>query len=744
VIVQLRAFIGALLVISVVACSAAPPTSAPAATNSAPASSELPASPSAGQSSVSPTAQPQTSPPIPQLPEGPTSSQLILEAVEAGALDELTALEYRVYAAFGDSRLPPQYDSGRITEDGAALAAAVQQLDNLPTDVATKLRPFLLRPTDPEGVFQGQAAGVGQSVEQARIVSAGPLFQIGNPFTPADFVCEATGWGHIDGGSSLSGPAWKVWAQCNDPAGLTEAVAAAGDMDLFWREETNLMGTPIPDGGGRLEAGDGPIDIYLANGTQCASTGGRCLNPSGPRHMDIAGYSLPAATFVSSGNAPKSSGFIVLLRPYAQFSPSTLAHELFHVLENAYNAFGTLNAGGRWNWFVEASAKWAQWRFHKPSRADRVYPYFQNFLHTEPGLTTVDGKNEYSSLVWPYFLQLKGGGDNAIQRTWAAIVGKADNANVDAAINSVLPFASNFKDFAATAYNDVLRPTDPVSPHFWDLDAGLPKQAPGDVKWVEHTLPANPKGTPPLEIQVSQPPLSIRYTDLIVTDEVRQVVVDFSSIAPQESFDPVALLDIKDHAWQRRDLGKGVTRFCRDRPAEDVGELIIAVANHEYEAGKDLRGHWEVQSLADPCALYSITIDWVDSYDGIEDGMHFVGDVDQVDLALSNKDTQYLTGTGTVSGDRFGWQKCNPGIDLTPSGTVSATFYAVVDKITQTVTVNAWADADTDLAGISTGFFVLDIDGGRFNIDPGPSVGEPCPHFSYGEAFVERLEQPPP
>ena len=63
-------------------------------------------------------------------PAEPRAQQKIVAALEAGAIDGETALLYRAYALFGDSRLPDIYrGSGSVDEDGTLLfeiAAALE------------------------------------------------------------------------------------------------------------------------------------------------------------------------------------------------------------------------------------------------------------------------------------------------------------------------------------------------------------------------------------------------------------------------------------------------------------------------------------------------------------------------------------------------------------------------------------------------------------------------------------------
>ncbi|MEA2674394.1 MAG: hypothetical protein QOI92_1586, partial [Chloroflexota bacterium] len=73
-------------------------------------------------------------------PAEPTSAGLIEAAVEAGTIDDATGLLYRIYAMFGDPRLPVAYATGQAREDIVALMRAGAEVDSLPPAVAAQIR----------------------------------------------------------------------------------------------------------------------------------------------------------------------------------------------------------------------------------------------------------------------------------------------------------------------------------------------------------------------------------------------------------------------------------------------------------------------------------------------------------------------------------------------------------------------------------------------------------------------------
>ena len=134
-----------------------------------------------------------------------------------------------------------------------------------------------------------------------------------------------------------------------------------------------------------------------------------------------------------------------------------------------------------------------------------------------------------------------------------------------------------------------------------------------------------------------------------------------------------------------------------------------------------------------------IKIVWTDTYDGVADTITFLGNLTATEPDPVSGAVLY-TGTGTASGARAGWARCNPGIDVVPSGTVDATFNGYLTG-TGSIMISAYADVFTVLAGISTAPMEVPIVGGFAQFDS-PTIGELCPHGSHGEMTVTSLVLP--
>ena len=105
----------------------------------------------------------------------PSSFDLIDKAVADHLIDEETALVYTTYAAFGDTRLPAQYQGADSeVEDTGALRQAVAQWDSLSPQAQAILTPFLTAPSAPGSWLELPTIGQGGWTAAPRQAAAGP------------------------------------------------------------------------------------------------------------------------------------------------------------------------------------------------------------------------------------------------------------------------------------------------------------------------------------------------------------------------------------------------------------------------------------------------------------------------------------------------------------------------------------------------------------------------------------------
>lgn len=680
-------------------------------------------------------------------PLPPSSADLIDAAVAAGTIDEATGLLYRIYATFGDVRLPGDYATGLAEEDVAAVMEAGAQIESLPADVAARIRPYLLRPTDPASPFNPvQAAAAG-----ARTIAYHPPAG-GWPTTAA--TCDPRlGWAYADGANWL-----RVWAPCGSPdeAAIPQVIAVA---DAMYDAEKQYLGGQIPpeDEGGVNQGWETRVDIYLTSTCVPRSAAGGAVETADDESclgVDD-GLTVASTPFIGAAGAKATSSFL-LINPGVVADASrlraTVAHELFHAFENSYNHTGFFGSNGA-KWIMEASATWAEWRFAGEIPTSRAGPIFAAFQGSKVSLQNNGVTNGYLSFGWPLFIEQQSPGN--VRAVWEAIKGKTTGDAIIEAINGVVGFNDNFRIFAMRGWNREISIGNPVTP--W-LDA--PPVSAGGAR-IQPFGPKSPrtielvgtdKGATPVSLSGDSPSLWAHYQHFRVKADVGQVILDFSRVNPASRLDVDALVKLKGRQqWERRELPDGKTTWCIDNPDEAVEEFLVVLSNHAYHLTEKIGGDWTYDSPKEPCLSYHIHIEWTDVWNDVPDKVTFDGYADTINPdALGGQ--VMLTGTGTYEGDRGGYLACNPGLSGIPGhDRGDAVFQAVIDG--DRVTVNAYADIFTNYAGVQTYPFEAPRKGtydAATGADKPVQVlgadigGDVCSHGYYGDASITIQVKPPP
>jgi hypothetical protein len=560
----------------------------------------------------------------------PTAQQLIAAALKAGRIDYGTSLLYRAYALFSDPRLPQEFwGAGSSGEDERLFYEATEPLGSIPADVAAQLQPFLLRPDDPQSIFSAQTQ---PAAEAGSAPTALPCFR-------------ANKWAAI--ASTKPGVKIKVWARC---AGTYEAdiLAVLGMAEGLWGPMTSLMDVPKPDVGGEAGGDSDDLDIYL-------------LDPLGvvprPDNRSLRSGALALAVSAPPYQGLTSSGYILLDRTQIGRPglKSTLAHELFHILQKAHNYKISFHDAEEW-WFVEASAEWAASHFAREEAAAEVHPRFtydfqdrEEPLHlsTDPfgGL----GYHMYAAYIWPFFMEQERGA-RAIGAAWRAIAGAGTDWELGlAAIDAQLPFAEHFRTFALRNLNLELQPGNPITPRYKDLDPSFPDGAPPQPSANEFLAAHSPQA-PPRSFAAALRALEADYYHFIVSGNVGQVKLDWSGLAPASALTVEAVVKTRGKGWEvRRLTAASTSSLC------DVEEFWLVLANHATKLDSQISGDLKVHPLEALCACENIAA--VESWTGTIafSYSHTASDAEfQVDLNHSAHVSFQLNKFGTGSGG-VGW-----------------------------------------------------------------------------------------
>jgi hypothetical protein len=588
------------------------------------------------------TGSPGIGSPAPNFQPLPPSRQLLIsEALAAGRIDLVTSLVYRAQALFGLPELPAEFAGAPSRGDDTALFDEI--VDLLPTlapaDQA-RLRPFVVRPTEPDSVFSSARLNLIASLSGALPVAASGG--------------QCSDWAD----SADADTRFKVWAcKGSDPAAAAGDIATvAALMEEIWGPMTQVppagMGPPIPDGSGsnvsREYGGDGRIDIYLLSS-------GETVYRDGPQGISAVAAAVASPPYIDASGAPvkTSSAFMLVNRariPNTDGMKRDLIHEFFHVLQKAHNLRGP-RKGAQDHWFVEASATWAETHYLRPT-SEVVHTWFQSDFQPKPvGLESPVEGHDYAAYIWPFFMEMEANSGAPVFNAWVAIEAAAsgDFKAVTDAIDKQLPFATRFRDFAVRNLNEALSPADPPLKRYHDYDANFPDGI-TPVPLVEGTITPSEVYTSPTQ---SIEPLAATYFYLQLAGETRDVTIDIAGLVPGSNLDGDAILHIGDH-WERRPVTGGSLHLCRDTPADAADQFYLVLSNH----GRDvpIKGTFEVRPKK-ACSVGHYSIDVANVAGGTHKGAgHHEGD-GQVACAHAN-------GAWVVSAVYFPNDPDYPGRDI--------------------------------------------------------------------------------
>lgn len=543
------------MVLIIAACSSPVVTTAPGGSgNPQGSSSAATAAPPSSGDGASPPAEARAK----QLP---SRASLIQQAVADGRIDDVTALDYRVRAMFGLNGLPEEFAGGVPRSDSAALTQIASMIDHLSSADQSRLRPYLLRPTEagsPFSTLTGQVASI-----------AGPMAPI-RPMAAAPAAC--TKW--LDSGNRDQ--RFKVWA-CGD----TDAQAAESDIaaivtlvDRYWdKMSTDMGGPPLPDAyGANVPAqygGDARIDFYALHMGETVYRDGANSIPAG-----AAAATVPAPPFTNPDGTPRnaSSAFLLLnvdtLKQDATSFELDLIHEFFHALQDAHNQ-RAIEDGTNEHWFVEASATWAE-TYYLRSASDEPHGWFYTFQDERLGLSDNDLDHQYASYVWPFFMEQEKSAQ-AIFDAWKATdpIAPRNFAAVTAAVDAQVPFDTKFREFAVrnVNLNAVLKGAG--LRRYDDLDANFYDDWPPFAMIPSDVSPGSPyTSSDPI------PALAAYYYTPTFSDDARKITISTGG-----QVDGDFLAHYADGTWKHIPID-GVLKFCRDDPGWDIDSGILVASNH--------------------------------------------------------------------------------------------------------------------------------------------------------------------
>lgn len=429
----------------------------------------------------------------------PSSVDLIEAALAAGSITAEQALEYEVFAAFGDPRLP-----AALTGDDSLLlpepimAAVEQAAPTLSDDAQDVIGPFLA-----PDFYQGSAYEQRTQSNQ----HAHGLSYICNPLRALSDCLVSSNWTYFDGtrvrvwyekGRSAQTVAGNSFDGNSDLAAATAVVLAIESPGSgAWDTLSALMGaTPMSDANQSYNGGDGKLDVLL---------------------VDMVGDGL---TTPNNGNGDVNKQTPVFIRLNRNKSVNNIlgaaVHEFMHAIQYALPLSG--GSPTAYLTLMEATATWATNRVLPTNDWEHQYDWAY-FQATDRKLVSVTDplKDRFPYGAWVFFLYLSQRlGDAAIANLWQGAAGNTDQlailANTIAALgpdNDSKDPAKLWQDFGVNLWNGA--PTN----YFKNLDR-IPDQP--TTNGGDQPVALGTSGIGSGTFDVGIPTFSTRYFSLLFND----------------------------------------------------------------------------------------------------------------------------------------------------------------------------------------------------------------------------------
>ena len=528
-------------------------------------------------------------------PLPPTTFQLIDQALANGTLDAETALVYKVFFEFNDSRLPTQYQ-GRDNQffEATAIKEAARQFNTLSSATQQILAPFLQLPdfsniqvTDNPPAVQAASLSTAASSSDIHVMQVVP-----------DTV-------------------YIEWQDDPDASAESDMLNAAGrdNYEIFtniWPKLTGLFGAP-PAGKKIIIWLDPVIKRSVTTTEDCVD-----------ELIRLAEKSTQTKT------------------------NQTLAHELTHALQDMNFLEPKCNAAEPL-WLGEATATWAQHFVYPAGNSggeQDTAPWFLN--RPAESLETYDGSisndpHQYGAYLWFLYMtqgaSATSGNASYVRQVWNA-VSTFDSLNaLDIAIPDQGGLTKKWHDFVLYNWNRDPQDNKPYRYYWqWDKLKTKARELQGSPIPVRANLDGAVAKTYPLYHNV--PHLAATYYDFDFTKDntIRRIrlVQPYSSDSTGKVKVQV-IAKIRNKGWQQAQDWTSFRQktLCRDKPEEDFERVVIVFSNSEFDdtsfVMQDDGTHTKLQVSALGCS------NWKGSVQGRFD------DTDPADLITATTDAQNVT-----------------------------------------------------------------------------------------------------
>jgi hypothetical protein len=483
-----------------------------------------------------------------------TTEALLAAAVSRHEISVERALEYRVFAAFGDSRIPKRYlgDFGGEGDD-SVLQEVAQEWPKLSASTKNALRRFFAPP----------AARRAKSAAERSLTGDDP--------------CDS---------SQLKGSDWhnlpavggkvRIWWRDDPwtPWNHQSAIFLSRQIRPVYDRFKKLMGRePLSDASSPCFHGpDGALDIYLIRWVDKAVA---LTVPAGQNKL----------TPFACTNTP---GFIVFRTMGGAAHISGVAHELFHAFQMAFPYKG--GDCKEYQSFDEGSASWAaHYGLHPndPGAGGRDPRWMEDEGYVEESFAYQQYKGWYFDL---YLEEMLGAAKiPAIYHAFA-------NQKSLEAINSVIDggFKKRWPEFTLKAWNQ-----DPVSPSFrhWEKAGGWGNVHPKknwltgeELQPIELAIGGLSSRT--LNLPANLEYLARKYMLMAVVDSNIRYLKFNNTLAGNPAAGVQAIVTFADGHQEIQDwTARSKVEFCFDDSSgtgDDVTDIVLMYSNSDWNGKKSL------------------------------------------------------------------------------------------------------------------------------------------------------------
>ncbi len=497
----------------------------------------------------------------------PSSIDLIDVALQNGEINAETALEYKIFSSFGDSRLPAMYtgDPAQAPKEGVNMVTLRKQFAGLSPAAQAVLRPFLLPPSEPDSWINLPTSAYHQGAAQD--IQATPPITITIYYTTPSSNIKI----------------W--WFRPTDV--ISSGKVAAVITPTIWSKFTSadyMNIRPLSDAGFPKNGGGPEYDIYLLH----MGAGG-----------DYGEMNVYTPT-VTSSLCPSVPTYIEINLDKGKFLTESVAHEFFHSLQYAFERKKDCD---NYSWWDEATATWAETQYDPTSKSALEYVDDYILLPGKP-LDYEKNNHQYGAYLFPLYLS------NILFRKDIIRTSFVKAATMDGlkAVDDSLPggFEKTWPDFVKYLWND-----GPVK-NFAAL------KIPNKVYLTDDMslgLVVGPDANYNMPVKLDRL-TSVFYHYKINDPNVRSLAVtnpfyDAAVPGAYPNAEMQAIIKYKDNPnWEFKDFSTSAyATYCLDVHAERVEEVLFVFSNSAFAAGSPLLTapkNPEIRETNIGCYAYSV------------------------------------------------------------------------------------------------------------------------------------------